>query len=81
MTPDEYREAIKRLGLSQPKAAALLGVHSVTSRRWASDSREIPPTVERFLRLVIALRLTPAQVEDWIASVDLTPATGDPERF
>ena len=75
MTPEEYREAIKRLGLSQGAAATLLGVHSVTSRRWASDSREIPPTVERFLKLVIALRLTPQQVEDWIASVDLTPTS------
>jgi DNA-binding transcriptional regulator YiaG len=72
MTPDEYREAIQRLGLSQQKAAALLGVHAVTSRRWASEARDIPPTVDRFLRLIIALRLTPQQVEDWIASVDLT---------
>jgi DNA-binding transcriptional regulator YiaG len=54
MTPDEYRAAIERLGLSQIAAARLLGVDERTSRRWANGEREVPPPVQRFLRYLIA---------------------------
>jgi DNA-binding transcriptional regulator YiaG len=54
MTPDEYRETIERLGLSQVRAALLLGVDERTSRRWAIGERDIPPPAERFLRYLIA---------------------------
>jgi len=54
VTPDEYRETIERLGLSQIAAAKLLGVDDRTSRRWACGERDIPPPAERFLRYLIA---------------------------
>jgi DNA-binding transcriptional regulator YiaG len=54
MTPDEYREAIAELGLSQGAAARLLGVDARTSRRWAIGERDVPPPAERFLRYLIA---------------------------
>ena len=54
MTPDEYRETIETLGLSQLAAARLLGVDGRTSRRWVSGERPIPPPAERFLRYLIA---------------------------
>jgi DNA-binding transcriptional regulator YiaG len=54
MTPDEYREAIDHLGLSQVAAAKLLGVDDRTSRRWACGERPIPPPAQRFLRYLIA---------------------------
>lgn len=54
MTPDEYRETIEKLGLSQVAAARLLGVDDRTSRRWASGERDIPPPAQRFLRYLIA---------------------------
>jgi len=56
MTPDEYRAAIERLGLSQIAAARLLGVDERTSRRWACGEREVPPPAQRFLRYLIATR-------------------------
>ena len=62
MTSTEYREAIAALGLNQAGAAKLLGVDDRTSRRWACDEREVPETVARFLRLMIARKITPAQV-------------------
>jgi DNA-binding transcriptional regulator YiaG len=61
MSPDEYRAAIERLGLSQVAAARLLGVDARTSRRWASGERDIPPPAARFLRYLIAARKTGAQ--------------------
>ena len=52
MTPDEYRETIEKLGLSQIAAARLLGVDARTSRRWASGERDIPPPAVRFCYLI-----------------------------
>jgi DNA-binding transcriptional regulator YiaG len=54
MTPDEYREALARLGLSQAGGARLLGVDERTSRRWALGERDVPPPVHHFLRYLIA---------------------------
>jgi len=61
MTPDEYRQAIERLGLSQVAAARLLGVDARTSRRWASGERDVPPPAVRFLRYLIATKKTGEQ--------------------
>jgi DNA-binding transcriptional regulator YiaG len=58
MSPDQYREAIEKLGLSQIAAAHLLGVDARTSRRWASGERDIPPPAVRFLRYLIATKKT-----------------------
>ena len=54
MTPDQYRSAIEKLGMSQVAAAKLLGVDARTSRRWALGERDVPPPAERFLRYLIA---------------------------
>lgn len=45
MTPDEYRAAIQRLGLSQVAAGQLLGVDGRTSQKWALGERAVPPPV------------------------------------
>lgn len=62
MTPTELREVLAALGLSQSRAARLLGVHIRTATRWCSGEQDIPPPVQRFLRLMLALKLTPAKV-------------------
>lgn len=49
MTPDEYRAAIKRLGLSQVAAGQLLGVDGRTSQKWALGERAVPPPVALLL--------------------------------
>lgn len=54
MTPDEYREVIGKLGLSQVAAAELLGVDARTSRRWANGERDVPAPAVRFLQYLIA---------------------------
>jgi DNA-binding transcriptional regulator YiaG len=54
MTPDQYRTAIEKLGLSQTSAAKLLGVDERTSRRWANGERDVPAPAARFLRYLIA---------------------------
>jgi len=58
VTPDEYRAAIDKLGLSQVAAARLLGVDERTSRRWANGERDMPAPAVRFLRYLIAIGKT-----------------------
>jgi hypothetical protein len=63
MTSDEYRDALARLGLSQVKAAHLFGSDPRTSRRWALGERDIPICVEIVLRLMLAGKITVADIE------------------
>lgn len=62
MNPTEYRAAIATLGLSQVGAARFLGVHDVTGRRWAKEG--CPAPIGKFLRLMLALKFTPAYVDN-----------------
>jgi len=59
MTPDEYREAIASLGLTQLAAARLVGVNPRTSRKWACGEAPIAEPAARMLRLMIALKISP----------------------
>jgi DNA-binding transcriptional regulator YiaG len=61
MTPDEYRTAIEKLGLSRVAAAKLLGVDARTSRRWASGERDVSAPAQRFLQYLIATGKTGAK--------------------
>ena len=62
MTKTEYRSKIEALGLSQGAAASLMQIGKRTSRRYALGESEIPDLIARFLRLIKAQGLTPAQV-------------------
>jgi hypothetical protein len=61
MTWDEYRDALETLGLNQQAGAKLLGVHELTSGRWACGNRSVPEPAARFLRYLIATKKTGAQ--------------------
>lgn len=53
MGADEYRAAIKTLGLSQRQAGAFLGRNEKTSRRWARYG-DVPTAETNLLRLMVA---------------------------
>lgn len=57
MTNNQYRTALKRLGLSQRKAAKWIGVSLRTSQNYALGMTPIPEPTARLLRLVINLKL------------------------
>ena len=63
MTPTQYKATISRLDLTQVGAARFLGVDERTSRRWIAGERPIPEPVSRFLRFLVAAKITPDQVE------------------
>ncbi len=63
MTHAEYRDAIKKLGLSQARAAKFLGVTVRTSQGYALGERPVPEAIAKLLCLMIWHVLTPEEVE------------------
>ena len=56
MTPTALRQLRRRLGLSQARFAALVGVASNTVARWERGELGMKPTTARLIQLVTALR-------------------------
>jgi len=52
MDKDQYRAALRELGMSQHMAAGLFGVTGKTSQNWALGKTRIPGSVAILLRLV-----------------------------
>jgi hypothetical protein len=46
MTPEAFRAALVRLGLTYHQAAVLLGKNKRLIQRWASGSKEIPQSIK-----------------------------------
>lgn len=63
MTPSQYRSALKRLGLSQHGAADLLGHSRRSSQGYALGEYPVPECVAILLRLLLAGKITVADVE------------------
>lgn len=63
MTANQFRNALDRLGLSQLGAARLFDANDRTVRRWAIGERAVPTQVAILLRLLIAKKITIADVE------------------
>jgi DNA-binding transcriptional regulator YiaG len=55
MTPDEFRAALKELGIRQGWFAARLGVHPVTVSKWAHGTLEVPRYASFALELLLRL--------------------------
>ncbi len=62
MTPAEFRGALDRLGLSQVRAAKLLGVHDKAARNWAAGRNKVPHAVATLLRLMADGKITIADL-------------------
>lgn len=73
MTAAEYREALRKLDLSQVSGATVLGITPRSSRRYASD-RRVPTNIARTLRYLLKTKTAPA---DYLATLgikaELTP--------
>jgi transcriptional regulator with XRE-family HTH domain len=57
MNAEHYRDALSRLGLSQTRAAKLMGVNERTSRRWALGEIPVPRLVALLLYLLRRFRV------------------------
>lgn len=63
MTPKQYKEAIKALGLSQERAGDWLGIGRRTSQGYALGEYPVPEPVAKLLRLCVKLKLKPEDVQ------------------
>ena len=58
MTPEEFCDAIAKVGLTQEAAGVWFGRSGRTGQRWASGEYEVPEYVARFLRYMVRKKLT-----------------------
>ena len=63
MTATQFRAALDRLNLSQLGAARLFGTGERTPRRWALGERSVPPAIAILLRLLIARKISAADID------------------
>ena len=56
MSPEQFREAVAALGLSQRAAALALEVDERTVRKWALGERAVPGPARVALRCMLTLR-------------------------
>ena len=52
MTPNAVRRLRQKLGLTQSKFAALLGIHKITVAKWEAGMKGMSATTERLLRVI-----------------------------
>ena len=64
MTANQFRQALDRLGFSQLGAARLFKSNDRTVRRWAIGERAVPVTVAIMLKLMLAGKITVADIEN-----------------
>jgi DNA-binding transcriptional regulator YiaG len=51
MSPQQFRNVLRRLGVNQVQAAKRLGVNPRTVRRWVAGDSRIPESVSLLLQL------------------------------
>jgi hypothetical protein len=66
MTTDDYRDALTKWKLRHKAAADFFGITVITSQRYATGERDVPAPMAKLIRLMLALRLTPAKVSEWL---------------
>jgi hypothetical protein len=63
VTPNQYKAAIKALGLSQERAGDWLGIGRRTSQGYALGEYPVPEPAAKLLRLCVKLKLKPEDVK------------------
>ena len=63
MEPDEFRQTLEKLELSQNRLAVLFGINTRTPRRWMSGDVEMPQYIEIILRLMLHYGCSPDDLE------------------
>lgn len=63
MTPKQLDDALDRVGISQRKAGPFFGVDERQVRRWIAGDARIPESVAKLLRVMIANKIAPEDVD------------------
>lgn len=70
MTPDRFRDALNRLGLSTPEAAKFLRVQERSVFRWLAGNPPVPFAVAALLIIMLEVEVTPREVVAFVAAND-----------
>ncbi len=82
MTPEDFRDALERLGQTPASLAKLIGVDVRTARRWSTGAKAIPDSVAAQIgALVEAGVVTPELVAEIEATRNDTSAEPQIARF
>lgn len=57
MLPKELERLLKNLGLTQVRAANILGVDARTMRKWLSNQARIPHATAQYLRTIVKFKI------------------------
>ena len=63
MSAAEYERAIRKLNLSQIRAARFFGISDKQGQRLATGQIEVPPTIAHLLKLMLRHRVAPSQLD------------------
>lgn len=64
MDANQYRSAIKALGLNQTKAARFLGIAGSSSRRYAQGKSPVPKQIAMLLSVMLHLQISPVKARE-----------------
>ena len=71
MTPAEYRDVLKRLSMTQERAALMAGYHPRTGQRWCDPEGSGPPkTIELLVQHLERVRQLEIHVADLVELVE-----------
>lgn len=63
LTPDNFTQTLRELGLTQARFGAALGVHTRTVQKWVGRSLPIPRYATVILRLMLRFELSIEDIE------------------
>lgn len=75
MTAEEYRNALSQWKLRHKAAANFFCITVITSQRYATGERSVPPSMAMLIYLMQQMKLTPDKVREWLADVAPSPWT------
>ncbi|MCJ2084575.1 hypothetical protein MKK88_01010 [Methylobacterium sp. E-005] len=69
MTADDYRNALAKWKLKHKAAAEFFCITVITSQRYATGERQVPPPMAMLIHLMLAMKLDPPKVREWLDDV------------
>lgn len=73
MTADEYRNALSKWKLKHKAAADFFSITVITSQRYATGERQVPPPMAMLIHLMLVMKLDPPKVREWLADAQPSP--------
>jgi len=70
LTPEEYSDALRRIGISNERFCRVVGINPTTGRKWSSGKAEVSATASALLRIIVALKMDAAKLMELLPEDD-----------